>query len=153
GCVQAKTRTAQPASETAPFVRVSAVQRYGGETSGSRYSASIVPDSQYDLAFKVGGYVRWIDETRGADGRMRPLQGGDHVSQGTGLAQVRTVDYVNPVLQSQSQLDQSRAQRQTSESAVREARASRAQAKAQRSAAEADARRARSKRDEAQAQI
>jgi multidrug efflux system membrane fusion protein len=153
GCVQAKTRQAAPASATAPFVRVTSVEQYGGETSGTRYSASIVANSQYDLAFKVGGYVRWLAETRGADGRMRPLQGGDHVRQGTGLAQVRTVDYVNPVLQSQSQLDQSRAQRETSESALREARASREQARAQRSAAEADERRARSKRDEAQGQI
>jgi multidrug efflux system membrane fusion protein len=153
GCVQAKSRSATPASETAPFVRVSSAEEYGGDTTGTRYSASIVADSQYDLAFKVGGYVRWIAETRGADGRMRALQGGDPVRRSTGLAQVRTVDYVNPVLQSQSQLEQSQAQRQTSESGLREARASRSQAKAQRSAAEADERQARSKRDEAQAQI
>lgn len=154
GCVQAKTRApVAPASETGPFVRVSSVERYGGQTLGTRYSASIVPNSQYDLAFKVGGYVRWLDETRGADGRMRPLQGGDRVSRGTGLAQVRQVDYVNPVLQSQSQLEQTQAQRQQAGSALRESRASRSQAKAQRSAAEADARRAGSKREEAQAQI
>src|SRR6266542_5859466 len=105
GCVQAKGRPLEPAAETAPFVRVSAVQRFGGETPGTRYSATIVPNSQFDLAFKVGGYIRSIAETRGADGRMRPLQGGDRVRQGTSLAQVRQVDYVNPVRQSQSQLD------------------------------------------------
>src|ERR1051326_5682652 len=128
GCVQAKTRVpAAPASEAAPFVRLSAVQRYGGETLGTRYSASIAPYSQYDLAFKVGGYVRWLAETRGADGRTRPLQGGDRVRRDAALARIRQIDYVNPVLQSQSQLQQTQAQRSQSESALREARASRTQ--------------------------
>src|SRR5260221_11162481 len=106
GCLRAKSRLLEPAAETAPFVRVNVVQRFGGQTPSTRYSATIVPNSQFDLAFKVGGYIRSIAETRGADGRMRPLQGGDRVRQGMSLAQVRQVDYVTPVRQSQALLDQ-----------------------------------------------
>jgi multidrug efflux system membrane fusion protein len=150
GCVKAKTEHLEPASEAATFVRVSAVQRHEGETLSSRYSASIVPYSQFDLAFKVGGYVQWIAETRGSDGRMRPLQGGDRVPLDTALARVRQIDYVTPVQQSQSQLEQSQAQQKQAQSALREARASHAQAQAQLVTSEANRRQAQSKREEAQ---
>src|SRR5258708_18536955 len=97
GCLRAQGKSPEPAADTVPFVRTSAVERFAGETAGTAYSATIVPDSQFDLAFKSGGYVRSIAETRGADGRMRPLQGGDRVRRGASLARVRQAEYVNPV--------------------------------------------------------
>jgi multidrug efflux system membrane fusion protein len=151
GCLQAKTPKATPAADTAPFVRVTSVQRYGGETVSSRYSASIVPYSQFDLAFKVGGYVQWLAETRGSDGRRRALQGGDRVRRDAALARVRQIDYVTPVLHSQSELEQTQAKRRQADSALREAHASRNQAQAERTSAVANRRQAHSKRAEAEA--
>jgi hypothetical protein len=49
-----------------------------------RYSASVIPDTQVDLAFKSGGYVDSIRQVKGADGRMRDLQQGDRVSNDSG---------------------------------------------------------------------
>src|SRR5438876_12142863 len=61
-------------------VGVSAVQLYeaGG---GVRYSATITPNTQVDLAFKSGGYIDSILQVRGTDRRMRNVQGGDWVSK------------------------------------------------------------------------
>ena len=69
-------------------VGVTTVQTY---ESGNdiRYSASITPYVQVDVAFKSGGYVDSIRQVRGSDGRMRCLQQGDEVSAGMVLAQVR----------------------------------------------------------------
>src|SRR6266571_69972 len=84
-------------------VRVQAVESYvaGG---GVRYSASINPYTQVDLAFKVGGYIQEILQVQGADDRMRDVQGGDWVNKGTILARVRQRDYVEKVNQAKAQL-------------------------------------------------
>jgi RND family efflux transporter MFP subunit len=58
-----------------------------------RYSATIQPDREVALAFKVSGYVDFIPQRRGADGRMRPLQAGDAIRAGETLARVREADY------------------------------------------------------------
>ncbi|HSQ20149.1 MAG TPA: hypothetical protein VLR92_07230, partial [Blastocatellia bacterium] len=75
-------------------VRVAQVQTIstGSET---RYSANIVFNAQVDLAFKSGGYVQSIRQVRGADGRMRAVDTGDWVTQGTVLAVVRQQDYTD----------------------------------------------------------
>ena len=57
-----------------------------------RYSATIQPDREVALAFKVSGYVDFIPQRRGADGRMRPLQAGDAIRAGETLARVREAD-------------------------------------------------------------
>src|SRR5215471_1512103 len=69
-----------------------------------RYSASIEPFAQVDLAFKSGGIIEQIYQVRGADGRMRNIEAGDRVGKDTQLAQVRPVDY-------QHRLDSAGAQR------------------------------------------
>src|SRR5215831_16331524 len=69
-----------------------------------RYSASIEPFAQVDLAFKSGGIIEQIYQVRGADGRMRNVEAGDWVSRDTQLAQVRELDY-------QHRLDSAEAQR------------------------------------------
>src|ERR1041384_2363900 len=67
-------------------VKVKAVESHTG-TSSVRYSASIRPSSQVEIAFKVGGYVEAIKQESG-----RHIQAGDVVSKGAVLAQLRQSD-------------------------------------------------------------
>src|SRR4030095_1664455 len=55
----------------------------------TRYSATIIPRTEVQLAFKVGGYVDALRKVRGVDGKMRDIQEGDLISLGTVLARVR----------------------------------------------------------------
>src|SRR5215467_8686005 len=81
-----------------------------------RYSASIEPFAQVDLAFKSGGIIGQIYQVHGADGRMRNVEAGDRVSRDAQLAQVRPLDY-------QHRLDSAQAQRGQSEAQLAQARA------------------------------
>ncbi len=103
-------------------VRVATVQAYEA-VNDIRYSASIIPDTQVDLAFKSGGYVDSIRQVKGADGRMRDLQQGDKVSAGTVLATVRQDDYVVKVNQAKKQLDQAKWSLESSRSQLARAEA------------------------------
>ncbi|MEO8628949.1 MAG: efflux RND transporter periplasmic adaptor subunit [Betaproteobacteria bacterium] len=87
------------------------VQTVAGEGAlpGTRYTANVTPRAQVDVAFKVNGYILYIRQLRGADGRMRDLQPGDLVSKGTVLACVKDDDYVDQLHKSQANLDKSRA--------------------------------------------
>ncbi len=58
-----------------------------------RYSGEIRPETEVKLAFKQGGYVASLYQVRGADGRLRDVQVGDHVPGGTVLARLRRSDY------------------------------------------------------------
>ena len=58
-----------------------------------RYSATISASAQVDLAFKSAGIIEKIYQVKGADGRIRAVQPGDYVAEGTELALVRRVDY------------------------------------------------------------
>jgi RND family efflux transporter MFP subunit len=60
---------------------------------GSRYSVSLSPLTQVDLAFKVGGYVNDIQRVGGPDGQTRIIQPGDEVRKGAVLARLRESDY------------------------------------------------------------
>ena len=51
-----------------------------------RYSATIAPIAQVDLAFKSAGLIERIHQMRGADGRLRDVQAGDRVGRDTELA-------------------------------------------------------------------
>ena len=77
--------------------------------SGQRYSATIAPYEQVNMAFKVGGYIREILQVRGVDGRSRNAQQGDTVKKGTVLARVRETDYTVKLNQAKSQLAQAQA--------------------------------------------
>jgi membrane fusion protein, multidrug efflux system len=55
----------------------------------ARYSANILPETRVDMMFKIGGYVEWLAETKGADGKMRLLTEGDRVEKGQILARVK----------------------------------------------------------------
>ena len=45
----------------------------------AKYSASIVPYSQVDLAFKSSGYVERVLQVKSVDGGMRNVDDGDWV--------------------------------------------------------------------------
>lgn len=81
----------------------------GAGSAGPRYSASIRPDVQVDVAFKVSGYVDQIAQLRGADGRMRNVQDGDYVRRGTVLARIRDREYRDAVAQAEAGLTQAKA--------------------------------------------
>lgn len=89
-------------------VRVQTVQISAVE-SGQRYSATIAPYEQVNMAFKVGGYIREILQIRGVDGRLRNAQQGDTVKKGTVLARVRETDYTVKLNQAKSQVAQAQA--------------------------------------------
>ena len=75
-----------------------------------RYSATISPLAQVDLAFKSAGLIDRIHQVKGADGRIRDVQAGDLVQEGTELAVVRRVDYEQRVQQAQQQTNVAQAQ-------------------------------------------
>lgn len=95
----------------------------GAVGSGARYSATIRPSTQYDLAFKTGGYVANLLEVRGADGRMRSLQEGDAVKRGTALARLRPDDLSNKVKGAEAQLAEARSSLDAGAAQIAEAEA------------------------------
>jgi len=76
---------------------------------GLRYSATIQPYEQVQVAFKVGGYVRELRQVAGPDGATHSLQQGDPVARGTVLARLNTADYDEKVNQAKAQLAESEA--------------------------------------------
>ena len=140
---------AKPASPVAKPVRTKAVEVLAN-TSALRYSASIGPSTQIELAFKVGGYVSAIQQVRGVDGQMHYLQGGDVVKKGSVLATVRQGDYQVKVNQAESQASEARAgveaaksQKVQAESNVMAAQAQLAEAEAAFAKAQQDFQRAK----------
>lgn len=89
----------------------------------AKYSAIVAPNAQVDLAFRVPGYIVWLDQTRGADGRIRPLEPGAPIRAGTLLGRVRASDY-------QAVVDKARGTRDEADAAVHLAEAQLAEAQA-----------------------
>ncbi|HEY6804894.1 MAG TPA: efflux RND transporter periplasmic adaptor subunit [Pyrinomonadaceae bacterium] len=137
-----------PAPQPKP-VRTSSVEVLANNST-LRYSGSIGPTTQLELAFKVGGYVSGIEQVRGVDGQLRYLQGGDVVKKGSPLAIIRQGDYQVKVNEAQSQVNEARAgieaaknQRAQAESAVNTALAQLSEAEAAFARAKLDYERAR----------
>ncbi|HSS76022.1 MAG TPA: efflux RND transporter periplasmic adaptor subunit [Thermoanaerobaculia bacterium] len=80
-----------------------------------RYSANIAAETQVNVAFKAGGYVRGILQSRAADGRMRDAQEGDPVRRGAVLA------HIDPA-EARERLGQARAQLAEAEAGLEKAR-------------------------------
>jgi RND family efflux transporter MFP subunit len=120
GLLQGCTKTAKMAAKPPTPVKVEAVQSYAAP-GGARYSASIAPGAQVELAFSVGGYLDKVTQVKGADGRLRNLQQGDSVRRGLVLANVRTRDYAVKEDQASGQLAQARANLLTSKKQLAEA--------------------------------
>ncbi|MEQ1761816.1 MAG: efflux RND transporter periplasmic adaptor subunit [Pyrinomonadaceae bacterium] len=102
GCQKAEMK-----EQTAKPVRVKAVESQAG-TKGSRYSATVRPESQIDVGFKVGGYVEAVNSGVDRFGVRHTLQAGDKVERGQVLAQLRRNDYETKLAQAVSQKDEMR---------------------------------------------
>ncbi len=89
-------------------VRVQRLEQVAAAT-GLRYSASLAPDAQVVLAFRVGGYVDRIEQRRGPDGELRNMQAGDVVRRGEPLARVREADYRQKVAEARARHEAAKA--------------------------------------------
>ena len=109
-------------------VKLAVVEMYT-PAGGERYSASILPTRQVNLAFRVSGIVEAIHQVPGADGRPRSVDLGDTVRQGTVLATVRVKDYQLQAAQAQGQAQQAHETEQAAQAQLvqAEAAASKAQ--------------------------
>jgi len=72
--------------------------------NAARYSASIVPYSQVDLAFQSSGYVDRVRQVKSANGGTRNIDQGDWVTKGTVLAVVNQQNYSDKLSQAKAQL-------------------------------------------------
>ena len=124
GCSKAPTEVKPPKP-----VKVKTVESHS-TTRSVRYSASIRPAAQVDVAFKVSGYIETIAQQKDPAGQWRHLQAGDVVAKGTTLARVRQSDYVARLNEVKSQhgearsaLDMNTAQLKEANAAVDTARA------------------------------
>jgi RND family efflux transporter MFP subunit len=108
-------------------VRLSAVEKYT-PSQGQRYSASVLPNRQVNLAFRVNGFVESIHKVRGADGRLRSVDIGDVVKAGTVLASVRSKDYELQVSQARGQFTQATQTEQAARAQLAQAEAAAAKA-------------------------
>jgi RND family efflux transporter MFP subunit len=94
GCVAALVGCGQDPAVEKPLTPVTVqTVEHTSVPGGTRYSVSLSPVTQIDLAFKVGGYVHEIQQVPGPDGQNRILQAGDPVRQGVVLARLRESDY------------------------------------------------------------
>lgn len=100
-------------------VKVKTVETHSG-ASTVRYSASIRPSSQVEVAFKVGGYVESIMQ-RGDGGQWRHIQAGDVVGKGATLAQLRRSDYAAKVNEAKSQQGEAQSTLNTNNAQLKEA--------------------------------
>jgi multidrug efflux system membrane fusion protein len=94
-----------------------------------RYSASVLPDKQVDLAFRVGGFVESIRQVRGANGRYHSIEEGDLVTAGVSLAQIRPADYRARVEQAESQSAEAESAKLLASAQLNESKASEEQAR------------------------
>jgi RND family efflux transporter MFP subunit len=130
-------------------VKVAEVEMYAAG-SGARYSATIIPRTQVELAFKVDGYVDALQKVRGVDGQVRDLQEGDRIAAGAVLARVRQSDYQvkfkeaeSQALEARSAIDASKSQYQEALSGIESSKAQLAEAEATYEKAKLDFDRAR----------
>lgn len=140
---QAGCSSSAETSRTQPKpVKARAVERFSSGGT-ARYSASIKPNMQLDLAFKVSGYVESIARVRDMNGQMRDIQAGDQVTRGTVLARVRQSDYQAKVDQAKSLQNEAASGLDTNKSQLLEAQAAVESSRAQLAEAEAAFERAR----------
>ena len=131
-----RRRTKQAEKPPVP-VKVVAVEM-NSVGSGSRYSATIIPRTEVELSFKVGGYVDALQKVRGVDGKMRDIQEGDRITTGAVLARVRQSDYQVKFTEAESQAREARSDIDVSKAQYQEALSDTASSKAQLAEAEAN---------------
>jgi len=128
-------RSKQTAKPPVP-VKIAAVE-LNTAVSEEKYSATIIPQTEVELAFNVGGYVDALRRVRGVDGKTRDVQEGDRISVGTVLGRVRQSDYQVKFKEAESQasearsgIDVSKAQYQEALSGITSSRAQMVEAEA-----------------------
>lgn len=109
-----------PKPKTAKPVKVKAVETHSS-VNHVRYSASIRPAAQVEVAFKVSGYVDDIAREKDPAGQWRYIQAGDVVNKGETLARVRQSDYAARVNEARSQVGEARSALETNSSQLHEA--------------------------------
>ncbi len=117
---------ANPAKPSTP-VTVTTVERIT-PSAGQRYSASILPERQVTLSFRVGGFVEAIQQVPGIGGRLRTIDIGDVVPAGAVLARIRRKDYDLQVNQAGGQLAEARRSEEAARAQVAQAEAAAAKA-------------------------
>jgi RND family efflux transporter MFP subunit len=117
-------------------VKVAAVELHAAD-SGARYSATIIPRTEVELAFKVDGYVDALQKVRGVDGQMRDLQEGDRIAAGAVLARVRQSEYQAKFKEVESQASEAKSAINAGKAQYQEALSSIESSKAQLADAEA----------------
>ena len=127
---------ATPTEKPVVPVKVAAVELNTG-SSEARYSATIIPRTEVQLAFNVGGYVDALRRVCGVDGKLRDIQEGDLINVGTVLARVRQSDYQVKFKQAESQASEVKSGIDVSKSQYEEAVSGIASSKAQLVEAEA----------------
>jgi RND family efflux transporter MFP subunit len=115
GCAKetVKPKAAKP-------VKVKAVESHSSPNN-VRYSASIRPAAQVEVAFKVSGYVDDIAREKDPAGQWRYIQAGDIVRKGSTLARVRQSDYAARVNEAKSQIGEARSALDANHSQLHEA--------------------------------
>lgn len=108
-------------------VRLVTVEMSTGAESAT-YSATIAPNAQVALAFRVPGYVVEVRRTKGADGRIRAVEPGAALTTGLVLARIRAIDYQAVVDRAKGSRDESSAGITAAEAALAEAQAGLTQA-------------------------
>jgi RND family efflux transporter MFP subunit len=103
-------------------VRLADVTLYQS-TEGLQYSASLIPYTQVDLAFRTTGYVTEIKQVKSSDGRARDIGTGDYIERGAILAQIRQQDLKNQVDDYGAQVDAAIAQHTQAEQDFNRAKA------------------------------
>jgi RND family efflux transporter MFP subunit len=107
-CVSACRQESAPQKQPLP-VRTALVRSVAVGNS-ARYSASIVPYTQVDLAFQSSGYVDRVLQVRSANGGTRNIDQGDWVKKGTVLAIVSQQNYEDKLAQAKAQVTGAQAQ-------------------------------------------
>ena len=113
---------AQIPAKTLVPVRLAEVTVYAS-AEGLRYSASLVPFAQVDVAFRTTGYVTDVKQIRSPDSRIRNVGVGDYVTKGTVLAQIRRQDLKNQADESSAQVESAVAQHTQAEQDFKRAKA------------------------------
>src|SRR5262245_4342867 len=114
--------------QTVTPVRVAAVKMYQPK-EGERYSASIAPGRQVNLAFRGSGFVQYLHQVKGG-GHERSLEPGDIIPQGTVLARLRQEDYGHQLRQAQAQAESARQNQQAAQAQLAQGQASQIKAQA-----------------------
>jgi multidrug efflux system membrane fusion protein len=118
----------QAAADARPPAPVHAVPvRLFTPQPGERYSASLAPDRQITLAFRVAGFVESIYGGEDGGGARR-LEPGSLIPKGAVLAVLRAKDYDIQIQQAKGQLDAARRNIEVARANVTEAEAALAKA-------------------------